>query len=58
MTEPVQITVLQVFLILLSSPSCYINLDLVKKSVLNILVSVHGSVDGNSSVIARIKMLG
>ena len=27
-------------------------------SVLNIRVSVHGSVDGNGSFIARIKMLG
>ena len=29
-----------------------------EKSVLNIRVSVHGSVDGNGSIIVRIKMLG
>ena len=58
MMEPVQITVLQVFLILLNSSSSDINVYLVNQSVLNIHVSVHGSVDGNSSIIARINMLG
>ena len=57
MKEPVQITVSQVFLILLFA-SCYINLqfpsmDLVKKSVLNTCVSNHGPVDGNGSIMAR-----